>query len=166
MKIHPYIFAGINWEIQKFDTVYAVILSAIYNKSGVTREQIESRSRKREICSARHLCNYFLRVYTVASLKSIARVFGTDHSTVIHSICKVEQFIEMQDEEFTSLYKTINTELSTRNWKPKLNLTVKYNLIDKPKENEANAATVSARTKSQYIGNTAFRVLPKFGKVG
>ena len=67
------------------------IIENIVYSLNVSKEQIISKNRKREISEARHLCFYFLRNYTSLSLKSIGKMIGMrDHATIIHGVNNIE----------------------------------------------------------------------------
>lgn len=61
----------------------------------VDRNDVMSKSRKREIAQARQVAIYLTKSLTDLSLKAIGQRFGgRDHSTVIHSIQAVEDLIK------------------------------------------------------------------------
>ena len=69
----------------------------------ISREQLLGNSRKKEVAKSRHIAIYLCKQYTSSSLKTIGLNFGgRDHSTVIHSIHKVETEIK-NDQEFSKL---------------------------------------------------------------
>ena len=53
-----------------------------------------SSSRTKEVTMARQVSMYIIRQLTKLSLPEIGRVFGRDHTTVIHSLEKVEGLIK------------------------------------------------------------------------
>lgn len=60
----------------------------------VSRAELESPRRATNVVRARQLAIYVARNSTSASLAEIARAFGRDHSTVLHSIRTVEKRLE------------------------------------------------------------------------
>jgi len=59
--------------------------------TGITRDQMSSRSRKREIIIARHGAISLIKNNTTLTLKQVGALFGRrDHSTVLHAIECVE----------------------------------------------------------------------------
>ncbi len=61
------------------------LYDAIFNATGITREQIESPIRKREITIPRQIFCCFVRLETEMSLKQVGMLVNRDHATVIHS---------------------------------------------------------------------------------
>jgi len=58
---------------------------------------MKSKMKKEEIVEVRQIAMYFLRKYTRLSLKNIGSHFGNrDHSTVIHSLKKVQDLAEVE----------------------------------------------------------------------
>lgn len=67
------------------------IFSEVTRLTGITRDQMSSRSRKREIIIARHGAISLIKNYTTLTLKQVGALFGRrDHSTVLHAIECVE----------------------------------------------------------------------------
>lgn len=83
------------------------IVAAVCKQCNVEEQQVMSRSRKKDIAQARHLCNYFAQKYTKLSGSRIGKLMGgLDHSTVIHSRTVVEQRL-VTDKEFKSFVAEI-----------------------------------------------------------
>lgn len=61
---------------------------------GVSLEDMFGRKRDREFVTARHVCMWLMRKYTLNSFKKIAGVFNRDHTTAIHSIANVNNLME------------------------------------------------------------------------
>ena len=53
------------------------------------------KSRKQEIVRARHIAQYFLSMNTKMPVTKIAEFTGVDHSTIQHSVRKVEGYIQI-----------------------------------------------------------------------
>jgi chromosomal replication initiator protein len=66
------------------------IIKIVLEKVQVSRDMVFSKTRKREAVTARHLCQYFMRMYTSYTLKYIGRLFMRDHTSVIHAIEHIE----------------------------------------------------------------------------
>ena len=72
-------------------------------------EKVKGKLRKREFVLARHICAYFLRLHTNATLENIGDFFGgRDHTTVIHSVATIKDFIHIKDDIITRDIKAIN----------------------------------------------------------
>ncbi|MDK7675180.1 chromosomal replication initiator protein DnaA [Weeksella virosa] len=75
-------------------------------------EDIQSRSRKRDVVQARHLAMYFAKIHTKASLKSIGDKIGNrDHATVLHA-CKTVTNLSETDKIFKRYIEEINKKLT------------------------------------------------------
>ncbi len=63
----------------------------------VSVESLKSKSRKRELVTARQAAMYFIKKYTSHSLKSIGQYFGgRDHSTVSHALQAIEDMLDTE----------------------------------------------------------------------
>ena len=58
------------------------IFTAIYKKYNISRDDILSSKRTKEVANARHIAIYLLRSIAEMSLPNVGRLFGRDHSTV------------------------------------------------------------------------------------
>ena len=68
-------------ESKKFDE----ILMAVSTKFGISREDILSEKRKKDIAMARHICVYIAREITSLSQTQIAKILNRDRSTLVSS---------------------------------------------------------------------------------
>ncbi len=69
---------------------------------GLTINEIQSKTRKREIVQARQLAMYFSKKYTKSSLTTIGQQLGKkDHATVLHACRTVNNLLET-DKQFRS----------------------------------------------------------------
>ena len=64
---------------------------------GIPFEEIMGRSRKAEVVMARQVWWWFLRDLSFG-YSEIGRMFGRDHSTVIHGVNRVSDLIRLNDE--------------------------------------------------------------------
>jgi chromosomal replication initiator protein len=70
------------------------VIKTVSEYFGVTAEDLRDKTRKKEIVIARQIAMYFAKEFTGYSLKSIGYQFGgRDHSTVIHAIQSVSDYI-------------------------------------------------------------------------
>ena len=67
------------------------IFTAVCRKYGVTRSELESTSRKKELTQPRHLCIYLIREVTGMSLPQIGKIFNRDHTTVLNSTNAIDR---------------------------------------------------------------------------
>jgi len=87
------------------------VVSRLFN---VNEKEVRGKTRKAEIVLARQVAMYLSRKILGVSLKRIGSFFGgRDHSTVLHSIEKVENLVKT-DEEFSRKVKKIMEELRNR----------------------------------------------------
>lgn len=78
---------------------------------GLSVEDLKDKTRKKEIVTARQIAMYFAKEYTGFSLKSIGYHFGgRDHSTVIHAIQTVNDYM-MEKRELKMHIDEINKKL-------------------------------------------------------
>jgi chromosomal replication initiator protein len=62
----------------------------------LSRPQLSSKSRKRQVVTARNMAFYLARKHTDLSLKQIGDQFNRRHSTVLKGITNVEREISRQ----------------------------------------------------------------------
>ncbi len=80
---------------------------------GIEVSDIMSASRTKEIATARQVAMYIIRSITQLSLPEIGRIFGRDHTTVLHSIEKVEGLIKT-DRETAENIRDIKSNVNSR----------------------------------------------------
>jgi chromosomal replication initiator protein len=79
-------------------------------------EDLKAKTRKKEIVTARHVAMYFSKEFTNHSLKSIGYHFGgRDHSTVIHAVQTVNDFIET-DTAFRNSVNELKKKFKMRSY--------------------------------------------------
>lgn len=100
----PIIFLGIETEKQFEYTKRLIssrdsnIFKAIEEATGVTFEQIASKSRKNEIVEARFIFLGIKKIYGAYSpLKEIGKLLNRDHATIIYG---QTMFEELSDEKY------------------------------------------------------------------
>lgn len=87
MNISPYAAPGLLKKKEISLTLTADEIIAKVCKSQLLKtEEIQTKSRKRELVYTRNLCMYFMREKMNLSLKLIGKKFDRDHTTVIHAI--------------------------------------------------------------------------------
>jgi ATPase involved in DNA replication initiation len=111
--IHPMTYAGMEAPtIGASSSAY--FLDRLIAKASVIfelrKEQIMSKSRKREIVMARQAVMYVARKRLSNKLEYIAKYFGKNHGTVIHACKQVENLTEFDDDynkKVTALYRIL-----------------------------------------------------------
>ena len=73
------------------------IINDVSQRSGIKKEKILSRNRRKEIVAARFACMYLLRKEAFMTFAAIGRVFDRDHSTAMHALRTVENLLETND---------------------------------------------------------------------
>jgi len=69
------------------------IISTVAKKYAITKGDIMSSKRAKEIATARHITIYITRTITDLSLPSLGKVFSRDHSTILSSCNVIESKI-------------------------------------------------------------------------
>jgi chromosomal replication initiator protein len=88
------------------------VFTVVERKYGISREDMVSQKRNKEIALARHVANYLIREITEMSYPNIAKVFNRHYSTVISSIEFVEKKMKT-DISFDIQVKTLKKYVTT-----------------------------------------------------
>ncbi len=67
-------------------TQAAMIAQATADHFGMPREQLTSRDRHKSVAFARQMAMYLIRQTLQLSYPEIGRLFGRDHTTVMHAV--------------------------------------------------------------------------------
>lgn len=89
-----------------------VIIKSVCDYFQITRENIKGRNRKRDVVTARHIAMYLLRNKTDLTLLNIGKKLYRDHTSVIHAMRKINDFIYINDEETMIALNTIKDNLN------------------------------------------------------
>lgn len=74
---------------------------------------IKGSSRMKDIVLARQVSIYLIRSITNLSLPEIGRVFGQHHSTIMHSLEKVEKMMK-EDRDLSEIIRDIKSNINSR----------------------------------------------------
>ena len=74
---------------------------------------LQGQSRGRDVTNARQIAMYLIRRMNNMSLKDIGKAFNRDHSTVMHSLEKVENQMR-SDPAFAEVVKEITTNINAK----------------------------------------------------
>jgi len=85
------------------------LLSIVSQVTGVSQSDIISKSRNRDVCLAKQLFAYFLRVKFHLKLKQISCIMLNDHTSVIHCLKVIENMLWIKDEKTLLYLNEINT---------------------------------------------------------
>jgi len=90
----------------------SILFEIVEQVTGISENQIKSRSRKRPIVDARMMMSEALRGNSKYKLWEIGKVIsGIDHSSVLHYKQKVKDFCE-NDNSFKKRFVDINVKFS------------------------------------------------------
>ena len=85
-----------------------VILDATAERFGFSVEEIQSKSRRRPLVTARQVAMYVMRELTDLSFPAIAREFGgRDHTTVMHAVEKIGALMQERKQIFQQVQALI-----------------------------------------------------------
>ena len=73
------------------------IFGAVSKKYGVSKEDILSTRRTKEIAFARHVSVYLIRSVTEMSFPNIGKIFNRDHATIMSSIDNIDKKLKMDN---------------------------------------------------------------------
>lgn len=93
------------------------VIEFVCERSLVCYEDLQSKTRKREIVEARQICHWMIKnkvCYNRMSLDAIGQMIGgRDHATVLHSVKQVDNLIET-DRGFREMLMVMCNELGAR----------------------------------------------------
>ncbi|WP_018123506.1 chromosomal replication initiator protein DnaA [Desulfovibrio oxyclinae] len=98
-----------NYAIENPSPDYDSIINFVCRYYGLSDLQLKSRSRKRQIVTARNTAFYLARKHTEMSLKDIGERLGRRHSTVLKGITNVEREISVQTPLGRQIEKAVTT---------------------------------------------------------
>ena len=75
--------------------------------------QILGTSRTKDVVQARQVAIYLIRSITNLSLPEIGKVFGKDHTTIMHSLSKIETQIKT-NRDLTEIIRDIKSNINSR----------------------------------------------------
>jgi chromosomal replication initiator protein len=113
MTANYYIIPGIPQAPKKEVRVitFDVVLNVVSIYTGLSKDEIIKKCRKRERVFARHLVCYLALKFTQLSLASIGEPFGQDHTTVIHGNLKIKGYLDIKDPQTCEAVETIENLL-------------------------------------------------------
>ena len=91
---------------------FLVALSAV--RHGCTAEDILGRDKPKELAAARHEAVYLVTLHTSYSLARIGRMFGRDHTTLIHSLKKFPPIVRERASAYASAPPIKSREIEER----------------------------------------------------
>ncbi len=88
------------------------IFSAVFGKYGISKEELLSQKRTKEVAFARHVCVYLIRQISEMSFPGIAKIFNRDHATIMSSYDQIAKRIN-NDASFSMEISEIKKEISS-----------------------------------------------------
>jgi len=92
-------------EIEKKTIYVEEIIEKVSEHFKLTKDKIIKGTREKEIVIPRQIAMYLSRKLTDSSLKSIGKIFGKDHSTIIHGHKSVERLIKENNQLKNDVYR-------------------------------------------------------------
>jgi len=101
--ISAYVIPGLKYrEPKKLDS--EMVIESVCEYFNIAHEVLKKKNRKRERVIARQMICFFARKYTTLTLCEVGNlVGGKDHTTVIHSVNTVNDFIHIKDGRFLKM---------------------------------------------------------------
>jgi hypothetical protein len=90
-----------------------ILLQIVSETSNIPADQILQKNRSRKFLIPRQIYTYLLRKILKLTLNEIGEILGSDHTTVIHTVQKVDTLLEIQDEILCHLYYDIEQKVYT-----------------------------------------------------
>lgn len=90
-----------------------VIIEEVANFYHIPPHELKGKARNKEIVLARQVAMYEIRRMTTLSLKEVGDVFSRDHSTVMHSLERIET-MSKSSPEMAEILKDINANINAR----------------------------------------------------
>lgn len=85
------------------------VIVAVEKHFEITRDDLFKKCRQIEIVYPRQVAMYLLAHYTVLTLKSIGIIFDKDHSTVVHSMQVIDDYIDCDADVKVQMDAIIST---------------------------------------------------------
>ena len=97
------------------NNIFNYIIDVVEMYCKIDKDYYYRKTRKPKYVRARHLVMYFTKKYTKLSLKTIARKFQKDHTTILHGISRVTDGIKYEKiikESVKNIEQIINTKVN------------------------------------------------------
>src|SRR6185503_2482444 len=83
------------------------VIAVVSQRLGVSALEILAKRRGQKVMMARHIAIYVLKNVSLLSYPDIGRRFRRDHTTILHSVQKVERLLETDHELRSSVQSLI-----------------------------------------------------------
>ena len=91
------------------------IIDRVCGYLDVPTKMVYRRSREHQYVLARQISMYLIKKKTNMTLKSIGEKFNRDHTSVIHSITSINNYIFTKDEQVINAISNIQSKLLINN---------------------------------------------------
>jgi len=110
--IHPYLFCGLS----AIPSDLEIILGNICRVADISKDKVQSKSRKAEYVLVRQVYSYVARQITKRSFREIGELVGVSHSNTLQAVNKVENYIKTKDFKTVNLLQKVeNLNFNTKN---------------------------------------------------
>ena len=92
----------------------ALIISEVSRYYSIDESVLRGTLKNKGTATARQICVYLIRKLTNLSLSDIGQEFGRDHSTIIHSLNKVEKMLKEPNSELPAMLQDIEDNIDSR----------------------------------------------------
>jgi len=97
-----YVFPGINNDRVISEKIMRLspeeIIKVIADYFEITAVNIRNKERYRKFAYPRHISIYFMKKYGLMASTQIGRILNRDHTTILHSLDIVKNWIDTKDE--------------------------------------------------------------------
>ncbi len=76
------------------------IIQEICDIFSISKELMISRNRKHEVLTVRQIAIYVTRLMTTKNKTQIGKIFKRDHTSIIHNLISVKNYIKTNDPQF------------------------------------------------------------------
>lgn len=95
METSYYALPGLKYKPEYVPTTTKeIIIREVCQKYDLSFEKLKSKTRERDITFPRHLAMYLIKRRTGMSLEKIGQLFNRDHTTVIHALESIQNYID------------------------------------------------------------------------
>lgn len=107
--ISPYAYVGMRDAIKKEKPTPEEIIKFVCKYLNIPEQRIYQKTRERQIVFARQVIYAAIRtIHPLFQLKRIARMFNQDHTTIIHGIKVIENYVDVLDDSGLEYKRILN----------------------------------------------------------
>ncbi|MDN5342112.1 chromosomal replication initiator protein DnaA [Oceanotoga sp. DSM 15011] len=99
---------------EAFETIKLnTVIDTVIEEFKICREDLYSNSRKKNISEARQVLAYILKIYMKLSVKEISKILKRNHSTISHSIKKIDHSLMLGNNIIKSKIDNIKEKMES-----------------------------------------------------